>query len=50
MLEYALKADKTTVVRDIRHELLTLGVTFMLKTFTDIFTAIWDIQQIPDDW
>jgi hypothetical protein len=25
-------------------------VTFMLKTFTDIFTAIWDIQQIPDDW
>jgi hypothetical protein len=31
MLEYALKADKTTVVRDIRHELLTLGVTFMLK-------------------
>ncbi len=46
----SLKSGKASGVDEIPNEFLKYGGDIMIKSLTDLFTAIADIEVIPDDW
>ncbi len=46
----SLKSGKASGVDEIPNEFLKYGGDIMTRSLTDIFTAIADIEVMPDDW